>query len=172
MGHLIRGRRAPAACAAILALCSAGCMMSPQHGQNIGRKNDKVLFAGATPFPGQNIVVEALDFQTRKWEKIAEFHTSGTDDAYRDRNGTWYRWPAVLNDGYKPIPDKYWLYIPTNQYRWTALVRARIDGDRDGLCTFRDGCRWPDTRLEDQWEEFGVRDRSGDPAGYVAVFAQ
>ena len=172
MSHVTRNRSAWAVCAAILALCSTGCMMSPEHGQNIGRKTDRVLFAGATPFPGQTILIEALNFQTRKWEQIATLHTSGTNRAYVDRNGTWYRWPAVYNDGYKPIPNKYWIYTPINAFKWTALVRARIAGDRDGLCTFKNGCRWPDVALEDQWEEFGVRDQNGDPLGYVAVHAR
>jgi len=157
MSHVTRNRSAWAVCAAILALCSTGCMMSPQNGQSIGRRSDKVLFAGATLVPGQDILIEAWNWTDGDWEKLADVQTAKEIDKYTDQNATWYRWPAVYNDGYVAIPAECWQRIQGGLY--VAKVRARVDGDRDGLPTFKYPYSYsPWQSMEDVWMEHGYDD--------------
>ena len=146
MSHVTRNTSAWAVCAAILALCSTGCMLSPQHGQDIGRISDNVLFAGATMSPGQNIVIQGKLPNTEDgWEFIKDVHTSGTGYGYTDSNGdTWYRWPAILHEGYFPIPTRYWKSTKGGPKGTTheAEVRAIIAGEDQGLPTVEDGFRY------------------------------
>ena len=146
MSHVTRNTSAWAVCAAILALCSTGCcMLSPQHGQDIGRISDPVLFAGATTSPGQDIVIQGKDPDTKGWVKIKEVHTSGTGTGYTDSEGTTcYRWPAILEHGYFPIPPEYWKSTKGGPEGTThyAEVRAIIAGTDQGLPTVEDGFRY------------------------------
>ena len=159
MRRVTRNRSAWTVSAAILALSSTGCMLSPQHGQNIGRISDNVLFTGATPFPHQNINIEGKNPNTGRWEFIKEVHTLGTGNGYTDSRGvTWYRWPAVLHDGYFPIPTRYWKLSAGGPAGTTheAEVRAILPGDDEGLQTFKDGYRYSPFRAEGSLHETSV----------------
>lgn len=159
MSHVTRNRSAWAACAAILALGSTGCfMVSPQHGQYIGRTSDKVLFAGATGVPGQNVLIQAKVPYQDVWETIADVNTVGECSRSTDANGTWYRWPAVCSKGYLAIPAKYWRPKTGGPPQAThqAEVRAIVPGeDEDAvLLNFKDGYEYDATT--DVWDAWGV----------------
>jgi hypothetical protein len=150
MSHVTGNGLAWAVCAAILALCPTGCMISPQHGQYIGRTSDKVLFAGATGAPGQTVRIQAKLPYQNVWNTINEVHTSGENARYTDSNGTWYRWPAILSRGYVQIPAQYWRPktggppLATHQAELRAVLpECSLD---EGLFTFDDGYRYDPTQ--------------------------
>ena len=146
MSHVTRNTSAWAVCAAILALCSTGCcMLSPQHGQVIDRTTDPVLFVGATTSPDQDIEIQGKHPITDEWEFIEDFHTSGTGYGYTESDGTTcYRWPAILHDGYFPIPTWCWKLSTDGPAGTTyeAEVRAIIAGTDQALPTVEDGFRY------------------------------
>jgi hypothetical protein len=142
--------------AAILAICTTGCMVSPQNGQYIYQTGEPVMFAGATTAPWQDVRIEAKHpaWPPDLWVEIEAVHTETEDEAYTDPNGKWYLWPSIPRNGFARIPRECWMPCPGNRY--CTEVRARVAGDQDGLLTFKNGYRYdPFASLWDLWSQWG-----------------
>lgn len=86
----------------VVALCSTGCMVTPQDGDYIGNIETAgpQVFAGATFQPRERVVIQARH-PDGGWHKIGE--TRSSSSPYVDANGEWYIWGAFLE-----IPEEYW----------------------------------------------------------------
>jgi hypothetical protein len=130
--------RAAAAAAAVLAVCSAGCMLEPGHDEFIGYTNEPVSFTGVLQEPGVEVEVQALH-PTRGWEPI--FTATSMFWSIRDRNGSWHPWMAEQR-----VPSEYWTdQFPGVPLYKQATLRAVVpDYDDEVLFTFEQTFPWMD----------------------------
>lgn len=156
MSNVIRRMSVPTVCAAIVAICSTGCMMSPRHGYVLDDTDDVVLFAGATTSPRQRIQIEAYR-PSYGWRSLGA--VVSRDTPYTDLNGTWYVWPADIDNGRIRVPAAYWENAKEKPGYKKAQLRAIIPNGgflQDGLFTFKDGFSYsPFLSTGEQWEQWG-----------------
>jgi len=138
-------------CVALLGLTSTGCMISPQHGEDVGRIDNLIAFYGATTLPRQRLEIQALN-PMGGWERISDATT--VDVATELESGTWYIWGNL----FVRIPRRYWRDAGAG--RMSAIVRTRVlEGDVLGspaLLTFENGFEPNDySDVSTMWDEYG-----------------
>jgi len=128
--------------AAVLAICSTGCMVSPQHGEYVGHTSGSVICAGATLEPGQAVEVQARH-PNGQWVTIHQTTTGHVP--YVDENGEWYVWMASQGflNGLR-IPSVFWTPAqdPNAPGPYQAELRAIVPGNdflEDGMFTYELG---------------------------------
>ena len=105
-------------CLLLLAMMTAGCMVSPRYGEELASRSTKILVSGTTPYPGEKLTIVA---SCRAGKEFSKTTFAGLQPVITDVSGQkWYGYSETV-----VVPNDMWCSVTPGTTRYTTNLYVK-----------------------------------------------